>query len=169
MKIKNRSYESGHLIIFLYFREYIYLFFWGGGGQFGTLSICCCVHICWSLFSHLAICYSPHLLDFFWIIDRIPPFRLFGVADGEMGRSSDKRGACHPFQQIMRTNFLSRAIVRPLLQMTRYIFSPVSKWNYCTKLNHKSPRTTTLQFYSATFDIIMKLFFMRISKFRREG
>ena len=111
------------------------------------------VHICWTFLNN-------------W---QDSPFRLFGVADGEMGRSSDKRGACHPFQRIMRTNFLSRAIVRPLLQMTRYIFSPVSKWNYCTKLNHKSPRTTTLQFYSAIFDILMKLFIMRISKFRREG
>ena len=37
------------------------------------------------------IMFCPHVLDFS-VIDRTPP-PLFGVADGEMGRSSDKRGA----------------------------------------------------------------------------
>ena len=40
--------------------------------------------------TELIICCS-HVLDFS-VIDRTPP-PLFGVADGEMGRSSDKRGA----------------------------------------------------------------------------
>ena len=35
--------------------------------------------------------FSPDVLDLS-VIDRTPP-PLFGVADGEMGRSSDKRGA----------------------------------------------------------------------------
>ena len=111
------------------------------------------VHICWTFLNN-------------WQDSPLPPIWGCWRRNGPQFR---QEGSLSPLSTDHEDKFPVQSNSTPPPPNDQIYLSLVSKWKYCTKLKHESPRTTTLQFYSATFDIIMKLFIMRISKFRREG